>query len=335
MTEEIKKSDEEIKKAEAETEKKPDGAAGAGADAAGDEDNLSPEQKIIDDLKSRAETAEKRAEKAEKERDEEQQRRNTAQKDAMNARERQIKAQEDSIASKVESAKASFEKAQQEYEDAYDSGDKKRLISAQVALNDAQAQMRGAEFQAEQFKSWKEGKGSSEEKSTSRETQYDFKTGTGDVIKLPQSAIDWAKKHPKLASDAEYTEAVYDADSRAKRRGIEIYSKEYFDFLESHVKKLGLENDDDDTGVTDPNPEPKKEEPKKSSEKQKSSTAVPVGSSTGSTGAGKKSKTFVMTSEMREAARFTYPDDKPEVAEEKYAKRQLEIQERRAKGEQV
>lgn len=318
-----------------------DAKKGGGA-AAGDEgegeggDERTPEQKLIEELKETAKSSKERAEKAEFERDQERAQKDTARKAASTEAEKNVLAQEDSLKSKLSAAKSGFESAQKEWDDAYDAGDKAKLRAAQEKLNDAQMMLRGAEFNMKRFDDWKE---ESKKSVAATADLYDFKTGTGDTLKLPKSAIDWAKKHPKLSTDREYTDAVYDADGRAKRRGIEPYTPEYYEFLDGHIKRMGLTEEED--GEVDPPKKDEKEEktpPKKESKSNASSSAAPVGGSTGSNGAGSGKQTFRMTADHRKAAQISFPDEykkDPKATEEKYARIQLDIQERRKRGENI
>lgn len=326
MTEENKKTEEEIKKEGSDAA----GAAKTGAEGADKAaDGVSQEETLISDLKSRVEVAEKRASDAEKERDDERQKKTHAQTEAKTAMEREVQATENSVKNRVEATKNAFEKAQQDYEDAYDSGDKKRLIQAQVALNDAQAQMRGAEYNEEQFKVWKE-----------RNKGVVVSTGNSRFTKPEQ---EWIEKNPKFNTDRRFRAATYAADEEAKEKGIVVDSPDYFRHLNEYLTDLGFDvhgksaKRDEPSEEDDVDPEPRKE-PVKKQEKQKSSTAAPPGGSSPGSGGGAKSKIFTMTPEHREAAAFTFPDlhrKDPKAAEEKYAKAQLDIQERRAKGEQI
>ena len=279
-------------------------------------DERTPEQKIIDELKGNLEAANKRAAQAESQRDSERVQKDSARTEATTARERQVLAEEEKLKTAVAGAKSAFDAAQREWDDAYDAGDKQKLRDAQIKLNDAQMALRGSEFQEGNFKKWKE----TQKSAPVDDGLFEMKTGTGDVIRVPQSAIDWANKHPKLKTDSDYTDSVYDADMRAKRRGIKVYSQDYYDFIDSHLKKSGLEDDDGDDPV-------KKDAPViKKSDKQ--STAAPPGGSTGSTGGSSKKNSFTLTADMRKAAQIVFPDEykkDPAAAEEKYAKYQMEM----------
>lgn len=308
------------------------GAGKEGGEGSGDGDSgMTPEEKIIADLKEKAKTNEERAKKAEEERDSERLEKDAAKKAAATATGERDRTQKEMIASQLAATKSKFESAQKEWDDAHDSGDKTKLRIATEQLNDAQMALRSAEYNSAQYKTWEEGNARRE---TVDPNLREFRTGTGDTLKLPVSAIEWAKGHPLLSTDREYTEAVYDADTRAKRRGIEPYSKEYYAFLDNHVDKMGLRKKDDepnprDNQKDDVDPEPKKDK------KNASSSAAPVGGSTGSGSGTNTKKTFRMSAEHREAARISFPDLPAKDAEEKYAKYQLDIQERRNRGEKI
>jgi len=216
-----------------------DGAAGG--DEGGDE--LSPEQKIIAELKEKAKTAEERAAKAERERDVERSQKDSARKEATTAAERQIEAQENSLKSNLSAAKSNFEAAQKEWDDAYDAGDRAKLRAAQERLNDSQMALRGAEFNNEKFKEWKE-------------------KGGGTVVSTEKSRFtkveqDWIDRNPAFNTDRRFRAATYAANEEAVERGIVIDSKEYFDHVNTYLTELGFEVAD---GVKKAAPAKKEEE---------------------------------------------------------------------------
>lgn len=318
MTEEVKKltAEEELLKAAS--------GGSTSEESSGDEDDgLSPEAKLINELKGKLEHSEETARNAIEERDAERRQKDDARSKFKNAAERNVETTETSIKNGLEAAKSRFESAQKDWDDAYDSGDKEKLRTASIKLNDAQAVLRGAEYQTEQFSNWKKSGGGVVDPNSSR---------------FSPKEQEWIDKNPRFNTDRKFRAAVYAAHEEAVNKGIVIDSVEYFDNVEDYLKDVGLK------GVVqkkDPVEEeveaPKKEETKKS-EKKASSTATPPGGASGSPPASSRKMTFTMTPEHREAASICYPEihrKDPKKAEEMYAARQLEIQQKRARGEQV
>ncbi len=313
MAEEEKKTEEEklladvAASGDAETKKDGDG-----------EDELTPEQKLIQEYKGKFEIAEKRAESAERERDSERTQKDAARKETLTAVEKQIQANEISIANAISAAKSNFETAQKEYEEAYDAGDKKALIAAQVRLNDTQSQLRNAEFNENQFKTWKEN----------------YKAPAAPAERFLPEEKDWIRKNPwferaSSREDRAKTAAVYAANEEAISKGIKRGTSEYFNLVDSYIEDIAPS-------------ETKKEEVKKADEpvkkRETSSTAAPGTGSSGSSASSTKQKSFHMTAEHRSMVPVVFPEEykkDPKAAEEKYAKRQLEIIERRKNGERI
>lgn len=319
MTEQAKAGEEEIKKT----------VAGAEGGEEGGEKKLTPEEEVAI-YKKKAEEAEDRAKKAELDREDQRREAARATEERDTEANKAVKSQEESINNALAAAKGKFEAAQKDFEDAYDANDRKKVLDAQLKLNDAQAEMRGAEYNQKRFGEWKESKERTASTSTeNREKTYPLRTGTGAVLAVPQSALDWAEKHPKFKDDEDYAEAVYAADGKAQRRGIKVYSKEYYDFIDKHLVEKGLDQGAD--------VEPAKKKDEKTTAKSTStasSSAAPVNStstSTSTNGTGGNKNSFRLTQEHIEHAAICFPDlwakgkDGQKEAMEKYAARQLEI----------
>ena len=305
MAEEAKKEEKEI---EIEVKK---------ADESSDE--RSPEQKLIDELKGSLESATRRAEAAEATASSERAQKEVARSEVKTAAQRQIETQEAALISSINGTKSAFEAAQREWDEAYDAGDKAKLRAAQEKLNDAQMAMRGAEFEKGRFDKWKEANKNAPVE-TAREPSYTIKSATGDDFTLPQAGKDWVNKHSKFTTDPEYAEEVVAANAKAMTRRIKAWSPEHFEFIENHLKKVGLEDSDEVA--------PPKKETATSKKAEKQSTAAPPGGSTGSNSGGSKKQTITLTSEQRRAAQIVFPDEykkDPAAAEAKYAKYQLEM----------
>lgn len=317
MSEEVKNTEEEVKITITKAEESPH----AGGDGP---EEVSPEQKLIQELRGKAEAAEERARNAERERDSERSEKQKARTEATTAAERQIQAQEESIKSNLGNAKSEFEAAQREFQDAYDSGKPQSILEAQIKLNDAQNRLRASEYQEETFKVWKENR-----------SKAPAKNEVSSASRFTKAEQEWIDAHPKFNTDRRYRAAVYAADEEAREKGIEIDSPAYFKHLEDYVADLGLDKDPPKKDEKKDTVEERIEkEPKEKDGKRASSTAAPVGVSTGSTTGGKKN-TITMTAEMREAAAICYPDlykKDPKAAEEKYAARQLDIAELKRQG---
>lgn len=288
-----------------------------------DEDNLSPEQKLINELTGKLTESERRAEQAEASRDSERSQRDSARKDASTAAEKQVLAQEELVKSKVSTAKSKLETAEKEFDDAYDSGDKEKVREATKKMNRAQIELGAAEYNETAFKNWKEGQKNVVSSSGSRFTPKE------------QS---WIDKNPRFNTDRKFKAAVYAADEEARQKGIEIDSDAYFEHIEGYLDEVGLksENSSGTENETKRNEEPKKEETKKEEKKNNSSsTAAPVGGGSGSGGGGSKKQTFTLTPEHRKAAQIAFPDEykkDPKATEEKYAKYQMQIQQNKEEG---
>lgn len=315
MTETVKKltPEEELVNAASTTA---DDADGDGTEI----DDRSPEQKLIQDLESKLTHAEERARSAEDQRDAERHQKDAARTEAKTAAQKQVLATEISHRNAVAAAKSAFESAQKEWDDAFDSGDKTSVRKAQEKLNDAQSMLRSAEYQNAQFDNWKKQ--------------------TGGVVSNEQSRfskaeLDWIDKNPRFNTDRKFRAGVYAAHEEAVQKGIEIDSPAYFKNVEDYLSDIGLKDEAVSSDQAQKKEEPVKKEQKKS-EKQGSSTAIPPGGASGSSSGSGKKQTFHMTSEHREAAAVCYPElhrKDPKAAEEKYAVRQLEIQQKKAKGE--
>lgn len=312
MAEENAKTEEEVKVSSA------DDASGekASGESAGE---LTAEQKIIEELKEKAKTAEERASTAERERDSERAQKDTARKEAMGAVEKQISAQEEAVKSAKAAAQSNFDAAQQMWDEAEDIGDKTKKREAQIKLNDAQMKLRGAEYQEEQFNKWKEQAKNAPTTSATREYTSEEK--------------NWIRKNPRFNDNQEFKESVYAADAVARARGIQANTPAYFKHVDDYLEKIGLKGDGKEQ-------EEDGESAKAAARKtdKKSSTAAPPASSSGSANGSSRSpaKEFKMTAAMQEMARDIYAEDfkkDPKIAYEKYAKRQMEIAEMKAKGE--
>lgn len=317
-----------------ESAKAGEGSSGGDKNAGGDGDERTPEEKMIDELKGNLEAANKRAESAEARADSERTQKDSARQEAKTEAQKRIETQEGALKTAVEGAKNKFDSARKDWREARDSGDSAKEEEALIKMNDAQMEYRGAEFQEKNFKVWKEGN-SANDGNVRREKLFTVKTATGDSINVPQSGFDWINAHPRFKNDPEYAEAVYAADAISKSRNIAPFSKEHTDFIEKQLKKNGF--DDEDSTARRESEGSKKDESSASIKKSdKQSTAAPPNGSPGSGSGASKKQTFVMTSDHRRAAQFTFPDDykkDPKAAEEKYARYQLEIQAKKARGE--
>lgn len=284
------------------------------------DDGISPEKKLIEELQSKLSHAETAAKEALEQRDAERREKDLARNQVKTAAEKQIEASENALHNALTAAKSNFESAQREWDDAYDAGDKQRLRDAQIKLNDAQAHLRGAEYQNNQFAEWKKSGGA---------------VVSSDGSRFTKKEQEWIDKNPRFNTDRKFRAAVYAAHEEAVSKGIEIDSNDYFDNIEDYLNDLGLK---ETKQVSAPIEEKKVDEPIKKTEKKSSSTAIPPGGSGVSSSQSSRTLTFTMTPEHREAAAVCYPDihrTDPKKAEEMYAARQLEIKQKRARGEQV
>lgn len=289
------------------------GGGSSAASGSTDDSTLTPEQKLISEMRGKLEESEKRAKKAEEERDYERIQKDSAQNTAKTEVERRVKTQEDAVTTNLVAAKSTFESARKEFKDAHDSGDTSKILDAQTTLNDAQMRLRGAEYAEAQFKQNKDR----------------VVSGTSRFTKVEQ---EWIDKNPRFNSDRRFRAAVYAADEEARSKNIQIDSREYFNHIETYIRDVGLEDDDGDTQQQKP---ADKKETQRRSDKQ--TTAAPAGGASGQSGAsGGSKKTFTMTPEHRRGAQISFPEEyrkDPAKAEEKYAKYQLQLQDKKAKGE--
>lgn len=317
MTEQAKVTEEEVKVTISGTEGEE-----------GSEKKLSPEEEVAI-YKKKAEEAEERARKSERENDQIRLEKAKANEERDTEANRAIKSQGEAVSNALSAAKGRFEAAQKDFEDAYDTNDRKKVLEAQLKLNDAQSDLRGAEFTQKRFNEFKESKERTTTSSTEmQEKQYSLRTGTGAVLSVPKSALDWADKHPKFKEDEDYAEAVYAADGKAQRRGIRVYSKEYYDFIDKELVSKGLDSSTEEVVTTK-----REEKPATKTQLTASSSAAPVHStsSSSSNGSGGSKNSFRLTQEHIEHAAICFPDlwakgkDGQKEAMEKYAARQLEI----------
>lgn len=316
MADEIQKTAEE---------KLLDAANNTGAtadDGAGDsegDDGLSPEEKIIAELREKAASAEERAKNAERERDSERLQKDTARKEASTHAERSITAQEETIKSNVQAAKSRFEAAQTEWDDAFDSGDKIKMREANLKLNDAQMQFRSAEYQENQFKTWKDN------------NKGVVVSSSGSRFTTKEQA--WIDSNPRFTTDRKFRAAVYAADEEAREKKIEIDSQAYFKHIEDYLDELGLREEKPVTREAVVQDAPAVQPATFKKQDNKASTATPVGGTTGSSSGANKKNSITLSPEQREAARFTFPNLSAKEAEEKYGLYQIEIKQKKARGE--
>lgn len=270
----------------------------------------------IETYKKKLKEAEERAARAEKERDERKQGEEKAKSDTQKAYTQAIQRHEEAVANAISAAESEFERAQAAWDDAFDAGDKTALREATLKLNDAQMKKRGAEYQKAQFEAWKE-----QQKNAPK-----IATETVASSRYSKSEQEWIDRHPRFNTDRKYRAAVYAADEEAREKGISPDTPAYYEYVEKALRDEGLEGDDEEAA---PVAKPKK--------MAKTSTAAPASSSSApsSTSTGGK-RTFRMTAQHREAAAVCFPElyrTNPKAAEEKYAKKQLEIQEKKSRGE--
>lgn len=314
MAEEDKRTEEEKLIADVAA-----GAADSAADDAGEDQEISPEKKLIAELHEKAKTAEERALVAERERDTERTQKDTAKKEAANANNDKIKAYENTVNSNLLVAKTGLESARKEYLEAYNAGDPDAVVTAQMKLNDAQNALRTAEYNDSQMKTWKEAQ----------------KNQVAVERFIPEEK-EWIKNNPWFErgaskEDRKKTAAVYAAVEEANQKGIKRGSQEYFNLVDEY---LGEEISEPAKTEKKPAEESKVVKKKEAS----SSTAAPSNGSTGASTKTANSKVFHMTAEHRSMVPTVYPElykKDPKAAEERYAAKQLEIQERRKRGERI
>ena len=241
-----------------------------------------------------------------------------------------IKAQKSAIENAVQIATSNVNVIKTELKDAMESGDLAKQVDLQEKLADARWSLNNASHQQKQFATW-------EEQQKNAPKQVDQKP------QYTKSEMEWIAAHPRFESDDEYYGVVAGADAAARRKGIVPDTKAYYEYVETALKRSGMEKDETqvDDGGRDTTGEDQQEEvvPAKSKPKLVM-PAAPASNSSPTSSPNRSAKSFKLTSEMRDMAhRMFGPNSSHKLstdeAEKKYAAHQLDIQQRRANGERV
>jgi hypothetical protein len=279
------------------------------------EEPAKPEDEIValkaqlEEQKKRAGTAEERRQVAERERDTKAKDYDTNVKQAQN---NVLVEREKAIESALSAKTSEITGLKRELKEALDAGNTELAVDIQDKMADAKLDLRQINFEKGQLAAHKE----KVEKSKPEDH-------------LTPATRSWIAEHPRFNTDTEYRAEAVAGHEIAVSRGIKPDSDEYFRFVEARLKRLGLEEQDEEP-----------EEPVTPKAKPSAASTAAPASYSAPTGSGPSKRSFRLTPEMREMAHNLFgPTSSYKLstveAEKKYAAAQLDIQERRARGERI
>lgn len=261
---------------------------------------------------------------AQTERDEANSKINSAMERVTKSEAEKYSAQAASFENKVVAAESDVELIEKTLEEAMDAGKSNReIIDLNKKLAIATHAVETAKGVKKNFDAWLEN----QKKAPQRQTE------TAQVGRVSSAAQKWIDQNPRFNTDLRFNRVALGAHSQAQEKGIKLDSPEYFSYIESALTEDGLMEDSSD-GNGKVTPLRKKVPP--------SSLGAPVNNDSvaASAGGSKTPKSFRLTPEMREMALRTYGPGtshnlKQGEAEQRYAKMQMQIAERRARGEKI
>ena len=282
-------------------------------------------KKMLSEVEERERIEREKRISAEKERDEERSKATQTTNQLAKSEDEKIKIQAIAIDGRLASAKSEVERIEGELENAMDAGkSNKDIIALNKKLADAVWEARNVEAVKRQFDN-------QVQQLKTRPNNQQIQQTNSDVTPAAQK---WIDANPRFNTDPKFYRAAVGAHHEALKNGLAPDSKAYFDHIDSVIKEEGLA---EDTKISENQQRPAKKGV------DASNVAAPVdsGSSSGNSGGGNRGgKVFRLTPEMREMALRTYGPGtshnlKAGEAEQRYAKKQIEIQERRARGERI
>lgn len=243
-----------------------------------------------------------------------------------------VKAHESAVNNAIEVAAANLSQIKRDLREAMEGGDMDKQVELQEKLADARWQYKGAEQNKAQFDVWKE-------------KQKTVVTTPAATSKYTVSEQKWIDEHPRFETDDDYYGVVAGADAAARRKGIQPDTKAYYEYVETALKKSGLEKDETsaendngrDTTGSQEEEEVVIQQPKP---KQKAAVSAPVTNSAPSTTREKNSRQYKLSPEQQDMAHKMFgPNSNVKLsnqdAEIKYAAYQMDIRDRRANGEKI
>lgn len=287
----------------------------------------------LSDMRTRMEEAEKSRKEetdkriaAERERDAARARATDTRSELEASENSKVAIQAQAIDNKLAAAKSEVEKAELAYEDAIDRGlPAKDQVKFQRQLATAVYQLEGVEGAKRQFDQWKANQAAALRKTTVNNENVSDK------------GQQWIDAHPEFNTNPRFKRIATAAHYEAAGSSIKPDSKEYFEHIESVLREEGMLKDGSSAPVATPAPIPAPVR-----DRSATSAAAPVthgGDDTRSSG-GTPKKTFRLDPQMQDMAHRTYGPGtshnlSKKEAEVRYAKRQLEIQEKRKNGERI
>lgn len=240
------------------------------------------------------------------------------------------KAQKTAIENASQVALGNVNVIKKELHEAMEAGDLAKQVDLQEKLSDARWAYNNAEQTKKQFSDWEE-----KQKNAPKVESKPQYTRTEQA---------WIDAHPRFNDDDDYYGVVAGADAAARRKGIQPDTKAYYEYVEAALVKSGLEGQEQDDNGRDNtgSVEEQDEEPVVVKQKAKSSAmpSAPASNSSPTSASTRSSRSYKLTSEQRDMShRMFGPNSSHKLsekaAEEKYAAHQLDIQERRLRGERV
>ena len=132
---------------------------------------------------------------------------------------------------------AEIEAAKRSYKEAYDAGDADAIIAAQDALT-------SAKFKAERVENFK----------FTPEPEEDYQEKAPRKPAADPKAMEWAKNNPWFGSDDEMTSYVLGLHNKLVKDKVDPKSDEYYEIIDSRMRKLFPDRFDSEEQETAPKP---------------------------------------------------------------------------------
>lgn len=291
-------------------------------------DPLSEIRAQMETAQAEAKTERERRETAERERDTARSQVDTTKAHLVKSESEKVVNQEAAIVSHLEAMKSEVENAERALEEAIDTG---KTAKEQIALQRKHAEsiykLKGAETTKIRFDNWKE-----QQKNKPAPTQT-------QTPPRSQAAQKWIDDHPRFNSDLRYQRMALRAHEDAVDAGVEQDSSEYFRRINAALAESGLESDGNAAAVSVP---PVRRNSGTSTAAPVSQNSTAAGAQGGSAAEGERTgrRVFKLDGGMREMALKIYGKGtsfnlSEDEAYKRYASKQIEIRDKRAKGEKI
>lgn len=229
----------------------------------------------------------------------------------------------------INAATANLSALKREWLEARESGD----AALEVELHDKIAQARfaleAASLDKRNFDVWKK------QQEAARKKQDEQAKQTTSTQQYTASEQAWIDAHPRFIDDEEYKQVAIGAHNVALSKGIKADTPAYYEHLNKTLKRYGLED-----AKSDEDEDELPEKPARKEVKVSTATSPATYSAPSQTTVKNSSKSVRLTKAEQEMAVRTFGPNsmwkmKLEEAERKFATQKLELEQRRARGENI